>query len=173
LVAVIAALAVHNLSLRNVVRPEILKTAGQAGGALVPGGFWTKVRAALQVAVNDFLDVMVYFVLGVAVSALISTGLNQEVILPLALNDWLASASMMGLAFVLSLCSTSDAFIAASFVAFPATAKLAFLVFGPMFDLKLMFIYSSVFTRRFVLGMAVGLFVLIGLISVRLGVLGL
>jgi uncharacterized protein len=173
LVAVIAALAVHNLSLRNVVRPEILKTAGQAGGALVPGGFWTKFRAALQVAVNDFLDVMVYFVLGVAVSALISTGLNQEVILPLALNDWLASASMMGLAFVLSLCSTSDAFIAASFVAFPATAKLAFLVFGPMFDLKLMFIYSSVFTRRFVLGMAVGLFVLIGLISVRLGVLGL
>ena len=173
MVAVLAAMAVHNLSLHFVVRPEILKTAGHARGPLVAGSWSSKVRAVLQVAVNDFLDVMVYFVLGVAVSALISTGLNQEVILPLALNDWLAAGSMMGLAFVLSLCSTSDAFIAASFVAFPATAKLAFLVFGPLFDLKLMFIYCSVFTRRFVLGLAIGLFVLIGLISVRLGVLGL
>jgi uncharacterized membrane protein YraQ (UPF0718 family) len=90
-----------------------------------------------------------------------------------ALNDWLAVASMMGFAAILSLCSTSDAFIAATFVAFPAVAKLAFLVFGPMMDLKLIFIYGAVFTKRFVLGLAVGLFVLIGLLCVRLSILGL
>ena len=103
---------------------------------------------------------MVFFVLGVAISALFSTAVNQELIMPLALNDWIATASMMVLAAILSLCSTSDAFIAATFIAFPGVAKLAFLVFGPMFDLKLLFIYSAVFRKRFVVGLAVGLFTL-------------
>ena len=67
------------------------------------------VRAsnALRVAVADFLDVLVFFVLGVMVSALFSTSLNQEVIMPLALNDWLATFSLMVFAGILSLCSTS------------------------------------------------------------------
>lgn len=43
----------------------------------------------------------------------------------------------MGLAFLCSLCSTSDAVIAASMIgALPVSAMLAFLVFGPMLDLK-------------------------------------
>lgn len=175
LVAVLAASAVHNLALRHVVRRGVLASAENAPEETghSHGGPAVRLRAALDVAVKDFLDVMFYFVLGVAVSAAVSTGLNQEVILPLAMDTWLATVSMMGLAFVLSLCSTSDAFIAATFTAFPAASKLAFLVFGPMFDLKLVFIYSSVFRKRFVAGLAVGLFVLIALLSVRLGSLGL
>src|SRR5439155_19086307 len=54
---------------------------------------------------------------------------------------------MMGLAFALSLCSTSDAFIAASFVQFGPAAQLAFLVFGPMVDFKLMALYAGTFSR--------------------------
>jgi uncharacterized membrane protein YraQ (UPF0718 family) len=173
LVAVLAAMAVHNLPIRRVVRPQVLDHHDHDHDHASSASFGEKLRGSLHVAVTDFLDVMVYFVLGVGVSAAVSTALNQEVILPLALNDWLATASMMLLAFVLSLCSTSDAFIAATFIAFPAVSKLAFLVFGPMFDLKLIFIYSSVFTKRFVAGLAIGLFVLIGLICVRLGVIGL
>ena len=128
---------------------------------------------ALRVAVADFLDVMVFFVLGVMVSALFSTSLNQELIMPLALNDWIATFSLMVFAAILSLCSTSDAFIAATLISFPAVAKLAFLVFGPMFDLKLLFIYGAVFRKRFVAGLGIGLFLLIGLICVRLKILGL
>jgi uncharacterized membrane protein YraQ (UPF0718 family) len=74
----------------------------------------------------------------------------------------------MGLASVLSVCSTTDAFIAATFTLFPTVAKLAFLVFGPMVDLKLIFIYSAVFRKRFVLSLVIGLFVLVGLIFVKL-----
>ena len=55
----------------------------------------------------------------------------------------------------------ADAFIAANFPV-PLSAKLAFLVFGPMMDVKLVFMYLSVFKRRFVTGMAVGLFFVIG-----------
>jgi uncharacterized protein len=56
---------------------------------------------------------------------------------------------MMGLAFVLSLCSESDAFVAASFVQFGVGAQLAFLVFGPMVDTKLGILYSATFNRGF------------------------
>ena len=44
---------------------------------------------------------------------------------------------MMGFGYVLSICSSADAFIAASFgQVFSVKALLAFLVFGPMLDMK-------------------------------------
>jgi len=45
-------------------------------------------------------------------------------------------------------------------VAFPAAAKQAFLVFGPMVDLKLIFIYSLVFRKRFIVFLVLVLSVL-------------
>jgi uncharacterized protein len=170
LVSVIVALAVHNLPLR-VLRDGVLSDAPAGAGRAQ--GISARIGSALRVSAADFLDVMVFFILGVTVSALFSTAVNQEVIMPLALNDWIATFSLMGFAAILSLCSTSDAFIAATLIAFPGVAKLAFLVFGPMFDLKLLFIYSAVFRKRFVAAMGAGLFILIGLICVRLRILGL
>jgi uncharacterized membrane protein YraQ (UPF0718 family) len=60
----------------------------------------------------------------------------------------------MLLAFVLSLCSESDAFVAASFVQFSPSAQLAFLVLGPALDVKLSILYGASFGRRFVVGLA-------------------
>jgi len=174
-VAILVGLAVLNLPLRSVLKKSVLATVHNPPRDQSPSGvpFLKRLVAAMDAGVRDFLDVMVYFVLGVAVASLFGTAVNQELFLPLALSDWLAVPSMMALAGILSLCSSSDAFIAATFVTFPAVAKLAFMVFGPMMDLKLVFIYSAVFTRRFVLGLAAGLFILIGLLCVRLSVIGL
>jgi uncharacterized membrane protein YraQ (UPF0718 family) len=85
----------------------------------------------------------------------------QGVVANLAGNDWLAVPGLMLLAMLLSLCSTTDAFIAANMQAFSWVAKLGFLVFGPMFDLKLMFLYSSVFRKRFVVTLVLALFLLV------------
>jgi uncharacterized membrane protein YraQ (UPF0718 family) len=174
-IAVLVGFAVLNLPLASVLRKNILAGLEHPPHdhqhATTPLG--QRLVGAMNAGVRDFLDVMVYFIIGVAVASVFGTAVNQEIFLPLALKDWLAVPSMMTLAGILSLCSSSDAFIAATFVAFPAVAKLAFLVFGPMMDLKLLFIYSAVFTKRFVLGLAVGLFILIGLLCVRLSVIGL
>ena len=174
-VAVLVGFAVLNLPLSSVLRRNIIAGLEHPphDHHHAPAPFGQRLVGAMNAGVRDFLDVMVYFILGVAVASVFGTAVNQEIFLPLALNDWLAVPSMMTLAGILSLCSSSDAFIAATFVAFPAVAKLAFMVFGPMMDLKLIFIYSAVFTRRFVLGLAVGLFILIGLLCVRLSVIGL
>ena len=173
-VAVLAGLAVLNLPIGAVLKKTVLESvtlsgpAGEGGSSPLP--FFRRLVAAMEAGVRDFLDVMVYFILGVGMASVFSTAVNQELFLPLSLDDRLAVPAMMSLAGILSLCSSSDAFIAATFVAFPAVAKLAFLVFGPMMDLKLAFIYSAVFTRRFVAALAVGLFVIIGLLCLRLGV---
>ena len=130
-VAVVIASIVHFLRRAWVLRPDL-------------------VAAPVRAATGDCLDVTVFFVLGAAVATLFNTSVNQQVIMPLADDRALAVGSMMALAALLSLCSTSDAFVAATFTAFPSAAKLAFMSFGPVVDLKLVFIYGLVFRKRFI-----------------------
>ena len=61
--------------------------------------------------------------------------------------------------------STSDAFIAANIGNFKYGPKLAFMVFGPMMDAKLVFLYSTVFRWKFILFLCLGLFVGAGALS--------
>lgn len=123
-----------------------------------------RLVAAFRSAMRDFVDVGVYFTIGVAITALFNTGIapGAEWLDTLAKNDVIAPAALMALAFVLSLCSTSDAFIAATLDKFTYGAKLAFLVFGPMLDVKLIFLYQTVLRRRFIIQLAIGLFLGIG-----------
>ncbi len=131
--------------------------------------FGSRCLAALRTASFDFLDVAFYLVAGAMLAAVFNTAVNREqVILPLAGNLWLATYSLAGLASIISLCSTSDAFIAANFVAFPLAAKLAFMVLGPMMDVKLFLMYGLVFRKQFTVVMAASLFVGIGLLCIFL-----
>jgi hypothetical protein len=59
---------------------------------------------------------------------------------------------MQALAFVLSICSTVDAFVALAFAGtFTTGSILAFLTFGPMVDIKSSLMFLSVFQKRTVL----------------------
>lgn len=126
-----------------------------------------RLIAAMRSAQKDFVDVGVYFTIGVAITALFNTGIAPGAIWldGLAGNPVAAPAALMALAFILSLCSTSDAFIAATLAKFTWGAKLAFLVFGPMLDVKLIFLYQTVLRRKFIAVMGVSLFVVIWLAS--------
>jgi uncharacterized protein len=130
--------------------------------------FGQKIIGAIRCAAFDFLDVGFYLIIGAAIASVFNTAINKEVLLPFASNHLLATTGMMVLAGLLSLCSTSDAFIAANFLTFPVTAKLAFLVFGPMMDMKLLFMYGLVFKKRFTLIFALGLFVFVLLLCLAL-----
>ncbi len=133
---------------------------GPAGG--------NRLIAAFRSAMKDFVDVGVYFTIGVAITALFNTGIapGAEWLDTLAENPIAAPAALMTLAFILSLCSTSDAFIAATLDKFSWGAKLAFLTYGPMMDVKLIFLYQTVLKRRFIVSLAIGLFLAIGAICI-------
>jgi uncharacterized membrane protein YraQ (UPF0718 family) len=99
----------------------------------------------------DFFFMGRFVVLGGAIAALMQTAIPQSIVGGLAETPVVGALSLMGLAFVLSLCSEADAFVAVSFVQFPLGSQLAFLVFGPVVDAKLAFLYGATFRRRFVL----------------------
>ena len=74
---------------------------------------------------------------------------------------------MQALAFVLSVCSTVDAFISLAFVGtFKTGAILSFLVFGPMVDIKSTLMFLSLFKRRVVVYLVVLPLLLVTLFTV-------
>ena len=99
---------------------------------------------------NDFLFMGRYLLLGATIAAAIQTFLPASVLSSLADLPVLSVVAMMALAAALSLCSESDAFVAASFAPFGVSAQLGFLVFGPMVDAKLLALYAGTFRRGFV-----------------------
>ena len=119
---------------------------------------------AMRTTMRDFMETAMYFTIGVAITSVFKAYVTEDLILLFNQNEVTGIALMMVLAFVLSLCSTSDAFIAANFPV-PQSAKLAFLVFGPMMDVKLVFMYLSVFRPKFVATLALSLFIVIGFLS--------
>lgn len=126
-----------------------------------------RLVSAFRAALKDFTEVGVYFAIGVSITALFNTGIapGADWLDSLASDPVAAPAALMALAFILSLCSTSDAFIAATLDRFSWGAKLAFLTFGPMMDVKLLFLYQTVMKRRFITALAIGLFLAIGVAS--------
>ncbi|WP_263864139.1 permease [Paenibacillus lycopersici] len=111
-------------------------------------------------AIDEFFSVGKYLVLGAFIAASMQTFIPTSSLMKLGGNPVAASLVMICLAFVMSLCSEADAFIASSFRStFSVGALSAFLVFGPMIDIKNTLMLLGVFRGRFVL-------VLIGLIVV-------
>jgi uncharacterized membrane protein YraQ (UPF0718 family) len=104
-----------------------------------------------ETALHDFVDITVFLILGGLLAALVRQIIPQDEMARLARDNWvLAIFLMMVLALLLCLCSEADAFVAASFTALPAASKVAFLVLGPMLDLKLYMMYTRVFRPRLI-----------------------
>lgn len=129
------------------------------------------VSDVLAIAAGDFLQIGATLVLGAAIAAGINSGFSRDAMEPLAGNPWTAVSGMMLLAVALNLCSEADAFVAASFYAFPLAAKLAFLVLGPMFDLKLLLMYTHLFRPRAIAAIC-GLVVLLVFVFAMVACLG-
>lgn len=98
---------------------------------------------------GDFFFMGRYLVIGAVVASALQTFVPSSFLGSVADTPILALTAMMLLAYLLSLCSESDAFVAASFVQFSVGAQLAFLVFGPMVDTKLSFLYRGTYTKGF------------------------
>jgi len=101
---------------------------------------------------DELFSTCKFLLIGALVASILQTFVNRDFLLQLSNHDYLSSISMMGLGYILSLCSGSDAFIATSFSStFPLKSILAFLIFGAMIDLKNTFMMFAYFKRRFVL----------------------
>lgn len=142
--------------------PDIRKRAHHHDGD-------TRLARFLAAAWHDFLPAAGFLIVGAVVAAVINVLLPIEVVEAVADNAVLAVVALAAFAFIIALCSEADAFVAASLTQFSLTARLAFLVVGPMIDLKLFAMQAGTFGRGFALRFAPATFTLAVLVSVGVG----
>ncbi|MGF9893011.1 permease [Priestia megaterium] len=130
-----------------------------------------KLKQALYHASDEFFDMGKYLLFGALVASLFQTFLDRQLLTNLASNEFMSSAVMMGFAYVLSLCSEADAFVASSFShTFSPTALLAFLLYGPMMDFKNTIMLLSFFKKRFACSLILIIIVVVYVIIMTYGI---
>ncbi|MDP8936018.1 MAG: permease [Cyanobacteriota bacterium] len=108
-----------------------------------------RLRLLLDTMVQELRELGGVLVIGSAIAAIIQVGAPRELILNLGQGPVSSILAMLLLATVVSICSTVDAFFALSFAStFTSGSLLAFLVFGPMIDLKGIGLMLSIFKGR-------------------------
>ncbi|MFJ8944181.1 permease [Streptomyces sp. NPDC102395] len=140
----------HRLGRTDWLRPPAHPPhEGRTKGA----AFWDAVR-------HDVTHAGGFLVVGAMAAATLKAVAPESWLRTAADNPLVAILALAVLAVVLSICSEADAFVAASLTQFSLTARLAFLVVGPMIDLKLFAMQAGTFGRGFALRFAPATFVL-------------
>ncbi len=142
----------------KVVRPaEVLRASSLAsitGGsaqaiAEAAAPRLQRLQTALALASDDFFDMSRYLVVGTVLAAGMQTLVSQDLMTSLGQGPVVSVLTMQALAYVLSICSTVDAFLALAFAGtFTTGAILAFLTFGAMVDVKSTLMFLGVFRPR-------------------------
>ncbi|MDF2936655.1 MAG: permease [Paenibacillaceae bacterium] len=157
---------------RFAVRPPLRHSlAGQRGEHVHTHRSF--LEGILRHGSDEFFEMGKFLILGAGATALVQTLVSPGSLSAIGQGGISSHLFMAGLAYALSLCSSSDAFVAASFLpAFSKSSLLTFLVLGPMVDFKGTLMLLSVFKIRFVLILSliaaaaiIGGSVLLGLLS--------
>ncbi|MFS0514785.1 permease [Nostoc sp. UIC 10607] len=125
----------------NVVPPTIISTASKP--------LADKLRLVVDNSIQELRELGGVMILGSAIAAAIQVLAPRELILSLGAGPISSIVVMLILAVVVSICSTVDSFFALSFAStFSSGSLLAFLVFGPMIDIKSVGLMLSIFKPK-------------------------
>ncbi|MFJ7683750.1 permease [Peribacillus butanolivorans] len=146
--AVIVGLFIYIFCSKDVVKEEKIELVHEHDHVTSLPSKWT---GFIDHTSQEFFMVGRYFIIGALFASVFQVLMDRTILADIGQTPIQGTALMMGIAFVLSLCSSADAFVAASFShSFLPGSILGFLVFGPMLDLKNVLIMLSCFKRRFV-----------------------
>jgi uncharacterized membrane protein YraQ (UPF0718 family) len=157
LVALVVGLIFHYAQPRDILLPTINQAHAAACDhnhqpTAAKRGWGQRIQQALTTAGDDFLDMARYLIIGSLLAATMQTLVPQTFLLAIGQGAVTSVLAMQALAFVLSVCSTVDAFLALAFSGvFTTGSIITFLTFGPMVDIKSALMFLGVFQRRIVL----------------------
>jgi len=120
---------------------------------------------------EDFAYSAGYLTIGAGLAATLQALLPRTVANAAATLGPVGVLALALLAVAIAVCSEADAFLAASFRQFSVTAQLAFMVVGPMVDVKLIALQVGTFGRRMALRFAPLTFVVAVLAAASVGVM--
>ena len=143
-IASLLAATVVGLIWMRTGRDELLRMTRRR-----PVGEGPPLAVMMSTAQHDLLNAGGFLIIGAATAATLQTVVPRSALDGLGQTAFLAFVAMSGLAVILAICSEADAFVAASFTAVPMTARLAFMVVGPMVDVKLVALQAGTFGRAF------------------------
>lgn len=114
-----------------------------------------KILQSIVLVGDEFFDIGLYFIIGALLAALLQTLVPQSVLLAIGGGPVLSILIMILLAVILNICSRVDAIVALSFVgSFSTGSILAFLVYGPMIDIKSIMMFTRVFKKKTIVYLA-------------------
>lgn len=115
----------------------------------------------------DLFDVVKYLMLGALIASLTQVLLPRSAMTMFNENLTLSIIVMMAFAYLISLCSTSDSFVGKSLLStFQEGSILAYLLLGPMIDIKNTIILLGNFKKKFTLTLIPLIFVIVFIASV-------
>lgn len=129
----------------------------------------SKHQIFLASATHDFLHAGGFLVIGGMAAAALNVFVPRDWLQAVADRPVLSVVALGLLAVLLSICSEADAFVAASLSEFSLTALLAFMVVGPMVDMKLIALQTGIFGRKFAVRFAPTTFVVAIIASIGFG----
>jgi uncharacterized membrane protein YraQ (UPF0718 family) len=157
LVALVVGLIFHYAKPQEILLPAVYGAHAHACShhhahdQAVKPAFRLRLQQALTTAGDDFLDMARYLIIGSLLAATMQTLVPQTLLLAIGQGAVTSVLAMQALAFVLSVCSTVDAFLALAFSGvFTTGSIITFLTFGPMVDIKSSLMFLGVFQRRIV-----------------------
>jgi uncharacterized membrane protein YraQ (UPF0718 family) len=100
-------------------------------------------------AQHDLLQAGGFLIVGAAMAATLQTAVPRSVVDTLGDSGAISVLVLGLLAVLMAICSEADAFVAASLTQFSMTSRLAFMVVGPMVDVKLIALQAGTFGGRF------------------------
>jgi uncharacterized membrane protein YraQ (UPF0718 family) len=99
----------------------------------------------------ELYDIGKFLIMGAFISAFFQSIISRELVLTLGQHPVYSIIAMMVFAYLISLCSEADAFIASTFVGqFTQGSIVAFLLLGPMIDIKNTLMLSYSFKKSFI-----------------------
>ncbi|MCP1428144.1 permease [Microbacterium foliorum] len=113
----------------------------------------TPVRRSLTQFLVELRAVMPALIIGSALAGAVQVLIPRDVLLAIGSNPVLSILAMMALAMTVAICSNVDAFFALSFAStFSSGALVAFLLVGPLVDVKMLALMRTTFTTRTLVG---------------------
>ena len=118
-----------------------------------PGG---RGRRSIAQFIVELRAVMPALILGSAVAGAVQVLVPRDALLAIGSNPVLSIVAMVMLAMIVSICSNVDSFFALSFAStFTPGSIVAFLLVGPLVDIKMLALLRTTFTSRVLVGMVV------------------
>ncbi len=137
-------------------------------------GVFSKISEIIEHTSLELYDVGKFLIMGAFISAMMQTFVARSYLLSIGQGQLTSIAVMLVLAFVLSLCSEADAFIARTFLGqFTTGSIVGFMIFGPMSDIKNTMMLMGTFKKGFVIRLTALMFAVCLMMALLVNFVGL